>query len=275
MTPFHYKLGPLAISPVEIFIVLGIALGAAVARKRMAEAGATWADLFDFGLAVLVGGALGARLYYFVPLWLRGLQSGSELVASWSEGSGFYGALIGGAAGLATLARIKKLPVLKILDATALVMPIGFASGKIGCFFAGCCYGKRCDGFPGLRFPPGSLAYDTQREAGEIPARAASSLPVHPAQLYELAFAAVLFAVLWWLGRRSKRPGEVTLAMACGYSAWRFAIEFLRDDPGRHGFNAGISDSQVMALVVMAVSAVLWILLRRREPAAPPPTPAQ
>jgi phosphatidylglycerol:prolipoprotein diacylglycerol transferase len=158
--------------------------------------------------------------------------------------------------------------VLKVVDATALVMPVGFAAGKLGCFLAGCCYGKRCDGFPGMRFPPGSLAYDTQREAGQIGSRATHSLPVHPAQLYEFAFAALLFAGLWWLGRRSKRPGEVTLAMAAGYSAWRFAIEFLRDDPGRHGFNAGISDSQVMALIVLVVSGLLWAFLRRRAPEA-------
>lgn len=274
MFPFHLRLGPFAISPEEVFVVLGVALVAALSRRRMAELGVSWGALFDLSLAATVGGAIGARLYYFVPLWVRGLEEGSHLVTRWADGSGFYGGFVGGATAVLILARIKKLPGLGIADAALAPFPAGFAVGKLGCFFAGCCYGLRTDGFPGLRFPPGSLAYNTQLAAREIPKGAASSLPVHPAQLYEFAFGLALFAALGWLARRSKRTGEVSLAFLAAYSAWRFTIEFFRADPGRHGFNAGISDSQVVALLMMGVSAALWVLLRRREvPAEIPPVP--
>ncbi len=274
MFPFHLRLGPFAISPEELFVVLGVALVAALSRRRMAEAGVTWGGLFDLSLAALVGGAIGARLFYFLPLWVRGLEEGTHLVSRWADGSGFYGGFLGGALGVMLLARLKKYPVLRVADAALAPFPLGFATGKLGCFFAGCCYGFRCDGLPGLRFPPGSLAYDTQRAAGLIPKGAASSLPVYPIQLVEFAFGLALFGALAWLARRSRRPGEVSLAFVAGYSLWRFAIEFLRDDPGRHGFNAGISDSQVMAFVALGLSAVLWALLRRRDRAAgTPPTP--
>jgi phosphatidylglycerol:prolipoprotein diacylglycerol transferase len=258
MFPFRLGLGPFAITPVELFAFLGIALTAWLARRRMAALGVSGPALFDLALAALVGGAVGARLFYFVPLWLRGLESGATLFARWSEGSGFFGGLIGGSAAVLLLARLKKFPVLRVADAAAAPLPLGFALGKVGCFLAGCCYGRPCDGFPGVRFAPGSLAGSAAR--------------VHPAPLYEMALGVALGGGLAWLSKRSRRPGEVYLAFVAGYSAWRFAIEFLRADPGRHGFGAGLSDSQVTAIVLLAASAAGWVILRRK--AAPPPAGA-
>jgi len=257
MAPFRVGLGPFAISPMELFAFLGLALTAWLSRRKMAEIGVSGTALFDLSLAALVGGAVGARLFYFLPLWLRGLESGGTLFTRWSEGSGFFGGLIGGSLAVALLARVKKLPVLPVLDAGAAPLPLGFAVGKVGCFLAGCCFGPPCAGFPGVRFAPRSLAGDAKA--------------VHPTQLYELALGLALFVGLRVLSNRSRRPGEVTLGFVAGYSLWRFGIEFLRADPGRHGFGAGLSDSQITALVLLALSAAGWVLLRRRSV---PPFPA-
>ena len=266
MWPFHVPLGLFAPGAVEIFAFLGLAIVVALARPRIRAVGISDGGLLDLALAALVGGSVGARLYYFVPLWLRGLESGATLVSRWSEGSGFYGGLLGGMAGVAVLARLRKQPVLDILDASFVPFPLGFAMGKLGCFLAGCCYGRRCDGPPGMSFAPGSLAYTTQVKQKVLPAGATSSLPVHPAQLYELALGLALFAGLVWLRRRNPARGVLTCAFLAGYSVWRFSIEFLRDDPGRHGFNAGLSDSQIVALLVAAGAVVAWVRLRQPAP---------
>jgi phosphatidylglycerol:prolipoprotein diacylglycerol transferase len=162
-------------------------------------------------------------------------------------------------------ARRKGIPVLPAADAILARLPFGFALGKAGCFLAGCCYGRRCDGFPGVRFAVGSLAQRTQAAAGQVPA-GSPSLPVHPTQLYELAFGLLFPLLLLALERRSRRPGEVSLALYAGYSLWRFSIEFLRADPGRDAFGGPLSDSQLTALAVLPACAVLWFLLRRRGP---------
>lgn len=258
MWPFRVALGPLAVTPVEVFAFLGVALVAWLSRRRMAEAGARGGALFDLALAALVGGSIGARLFYFLPLWLRGLERGANLVGAWAEGSGFFGGLLGGSAAVALVARLKGLPVARVMDAAAAPLPLGFAVGKVGCFLAGCCYGKPCEGFPGVRFAKESLAGD---------ARA-----VHPTQLYELLLALLLFALLRRVGRSPSRPGATYLALLGGYSAWRFAIEFLRDDPGRHGFAAALSDSQITALGVLAAAAgaAAWRRLRGRVEKPPP-----
>ncbi len=266
MWPFHLRLGPFAIAPGELFVIAALLVVAVLARPRLRALGIPDGGILDLALAAITGGAIGARLYYFLPLLLRGLQPASALFTQWSDGSGIYGGVVGGLAGMALLARIRKLPLLDILDAGALPFPLGFATGKLGCFLAGCCYGRRCDGVPGVSFGPGSLAYRTQLQAGAIPREATSALPVHPTQLYELAFGILFFGVLWLYRRRSPFRGALLCACLAGYSAWRFGIEFFRDDPGRHGFNAGLTDSQVMAMLVFAVAVAAWVTLRGRAP---------
>jgi phosphatidylglycerol:prolipoprotein diacylglycerol transferase len=272
MLPFHWKLGFLAVTPNELFAVLGAAIGGLLARRRLMAMGATNGGVLDFVLAALGGGAVGARLYYFLPLWFRGQMSLSQLFSTWSDGSGFYGAFIAGSLALGVTAYFKKIPILRMWDATMGTVPLGFGIGKIGCFLAGCCYGMRSPA--GVRFAPGSLCYVTQRGKGLIPGDAAASLPVHPVQLYEMLFGFALFAALEVLQRRpSKRPGEVFAATALGYSAYRFVIEFFRDDPDRHTFgSSALTDSQYTAIVVFLVAAACWGALRMRKPAekAPP-----
>lgn len=274
MLPFRWALGPLAITPNELFAVLGAAIAALIIQRRLVALGAAKIAVVDFTLAALGGGAVGARLYYFVPLWLRGQVAFSTLFTRWSEGSGFYGAFVGGAIAIAVMARFKKLPPLRVLDLVYASVPLGFAVGKIGCFLAGCCYGLPTP--HGLRFAPGSLCYVTQQRAGQLPAGATASLPVHPVPLYDMVFGLALSGALFWLLPRAKRPGEVFAASGVGYSLYRFAIEFFRDDPDCHTFgSSALRDSQWTAIVIFVVSAAAWAWLRWRKlpaesaPAAP------
>jgi len=260
--PFHIRLGPFAISPVEIFAVLGVVLAGILARRLMSPQ-PSWGGLIDLGLAAIVGGAIGSRLYYFLPRWIRGLESAGKLFTDWSQGSGYVGGLLGGTILVYLIARLKKLDPVNVVDTVGIHIPLGFAVGKIGCFMAGCCYGPPCDGFPGVTFSPGSLAYETQR----------GPVRVHPTQLYELALGVLLFLGLLALHRRSKRPGETYLAYVAGYSLWRFIIEFFRSDPGRHEFGAtALSDSQISSIVLGLFAMGAWGYLRARklEGEAPP-----
>lgn len=263
MLPFHWSLGPLAITPNEIFTVIGAVVAALIIRRRLIVLGTDNGGVLDFILTALAGGAVGARLYYFIPLWIRGQVGVSTLFTSWSSGSGFYGAFVGGTLALALTARIKKMPVLPTLDAIHGVIPLGFALGKIGCFLAGCCYG-----FPtphGVSFRPGSLCWETQKANGIVP-----GTPVHPIPLYDLVFGFGLFGALLWLGKRSKQPGEVLAAGTVGYSAYRFVVEFFRDDPDCHTFgSSALRDSQFTAIVLFVAGAAAWTWLRLRNRSAP------
>ena len=272
MLPFRLPLFGWTLGPMEAGTLLGVALAAVLARRRMAPLGVPGTGLLDLSLGALLGGAVGARLFYAVPAWVRGVEASAA--GPWTEGSGIFGGLAGGALALALTARLKGFPVAGVMDAAASVLPAGFALGKAGCFLAGCCYGAPCGVPPGVRFPPGSLVFEPQRSAGLLPPGSGASLPVHPAPLYELGFGVALFAALSILHRRSRRPGETALAFAVLYSAWRFGIEFLRDDPGRRMFgSSALTDSQIAALIVGTVSLATWAWRRFRGHPAPPSSP--
>lgn len=279
MWPFHFRLGPLALSPVELFAFLGFGLVVLIAGRIMIRDQKISRDaLLDLAIGALVGGSLGARLYYAVPMWLRGQLSFGAIFTQWADGSGYYGAFLGGTLGILATARFKGIPGVPVIDVTAWHLALGFAGGKIGCFLAGCCYGTRTDGPLGVRFVPGSLCYQTHLKEGKIARGASGSLPVHAAQFYELALGFLLFGLLTILARRpDRRPGELWCGYAIGYSAWRFTIEFFRDDPGRHAFGGNaLTDSQITALVVACGAALLWVWTRLRKPAVPAPgTPIQ
>ncbi|MBI4564102.1 MAG: prolipoprotein diacylglyceryl transferase [Planctomycetes bacterium] len=269
MLPFHVKLGPVVLGPEQALVVLGFLAAAFAAWPRLRELGLARTDLFDLALAGLLGGSAGAKLFYALPLWIRGIEPAPQLLSTWSAGSAFYGGLMGGLLAVAGVTRLKRRPVIPVLDAGAAALPLGFTLGKVGCFLEGCCYGPPASVPPGMRFAPGSLAYEAQKAARLLPADSVSSRPVHPTQLYEAAFGILLFFGLGLLRRHFRKPGELFLAFVLLYSTWRFGIEFLRDDPGRHLFGARVlSDSQIVALPAAGAAGLAWIFLRRRMEAS-------
>jgi len=272
--PFHLRLGPFAVSPVELTVVLGIVLAGLLAWRKMSPR-PTSGGIVDLMLAAIVGGAVGARLFHFVPRFIRGLESLSQLFTDWSQGSGYLGGLVGGTLAVLAVARLKGLAPLNVADAIGMHIPLGTATGKFGCFLAGCCYGRRCDGFPGISFRPGSLVYETQRSDHQIAPHAAAALPVHPTQLYELALGLGLFLILRLIHRRSRHPGVTYLSYVLGYTAWRFVIEFFRSDPDRQNFGStALTDSQISSIVLGALAVAGILYLRSRKPEGePPPAP--
>ncbi len=141
-----------------------------------------------------------------------------------------------------------------------LLMPgvaLGHALGRVGCFFAGCCYGAVTDSALGVRFPAGSAAARRFPEIAD--GKIIGSLPVLPTQLFEAAFELALFFALCVLYKKRKRILAETYAFA--YGAFRFILEFFRaDNRGATGFF--LSPSQVMS-VILIVYGVLLLLYRR------------
>jgi phosphatidylglycerol:prolipoprotein diacylglycerol transferase len=140
-------------------------------------------------------------------------------------------------------------------DAFALGIPIGHAIGRVGCLFAGCCYGAPTSLPWGVRFPAGAPATVAQRARDLLPASALASLPVHPTQLYDAAFDLLLFALLWRLRDRVRAPGSLFRVYLLGYATFRFGCEFLRGDLPA----GGIKPVQWLLLVAIArAGTTLW-----------------
>ena len=123
---------------------------------------------------------------------------------------------------------------------------------RVGCFLAGCCWGDVTasrpragdefpaqvltlewlagDWIPALSFPPGSYAYEQHLAFGLIDSSAASSLPVHATQLYEMLLLLVLLVLLQKRARPGRVPGSLALIALSSYAIIRFLLEFVRAD---------------------------------------------
>ncbi len=289
-------------------IAIGFLLGCWVAARGARRNGAT-ADgepILDLCFWILVGSLLGARVLYLATTPTSYLGRCQQAFAAgragtifgectaalqvWEGGLVFYGGLAGGAAAVAWFVARRGLPFLPVADCLALAMPIGHFFGRIGCFAAGCCFGRVAPAGLGVRFPAGSVAHDLGREAGLLADTDALTPPLHATQLYEAAGLALLAGVLIWVRRRQRRHGTVLLAYLAGYALVRTGVEVFRGDLARRYLievdtpaldrALGLSDtvpsflstSQAISLVAAAGALGLGVLLRKpREVDAPGP----
>ncbi len=155
-----------------------------------------------------------------------------------------------------------KLPWWKTADACAPGIALGNFFGRQGCFAAGCCWGK-----------PTTLPWGVQfSEAGHRITGVPIDVHLHPVQLYESFSMLIVFFFLLWLYKRKRFSGQIILTYALLYSVVRFAVEFVRDDPRGDLLGlttlTGLSTSQMISLIV-AVSAVIAFVIRRRKSAVP------
>lgn len=213
-------------------------------------------------MVTAICGILGARVVYVIQNWQHEFAGQPlQVFRLWKGGLVFYGGFLMALAGLAAYALLKREKIAELWGFCAVFVPLGHGFGRIGCFFHGCCFGARTQGWLGVRFPAHSPAWIQQVNMGEISRHAVRALPVLPTQLFEAAGCFLLFGALWWLYRRG---GSGRGACVCGvygiaYAVMRFGLEFLRDDPRGERF-LGLSFSQCISMgVLMAGIAFLVV----------------
>ena len=215
----------------------------------------------DMAVWVLIAGLIGAKLLLLAVDWRFYSQNPRELLSILRSGGVFYGGLMGGILVAWWYVRRHALPGWTTADALAPGVILGQAVGRLGCFAAGCCYGK-----PAV--VPWAVTF-TDLEAHRTVGTPLDT-PLHPSQLYESALCFLLFFGLLWLADRKRFPGQVVLSYTVGYSVIRFVLEFWRGDLDRGSFFGGaLSTSQLIAIVLVVGAAALWPRLSRKGSPAP------
>lgn len=191
----------------------------------------------------------------------------------WSGGLTYYGGLILSLISAWFFAKKVKWPFIRLVDLASPLIALGLVFGRMGCFLAGCCFGKRTDMPWGVHFPVYSDAWQRHIELykDEIMAQHAQtgvweSLSVHPTQLYELFGSLAIAAFLWFYRRkRIQYEGQATATFLIAYSVLRFIIEIWRDDD-RGG--VWLSTSQWISVPLVCLGIYLIIRGHRRGNAA-------
>ncbi|MHC4591693.1 MAG: prolipoprotein diacylglyceryl transferase [Planctomycetota bacterium] len=275
--------GAFPVKSYGFMIVCGFLLCLWLLQRRGKRMGLDPLALFDLAVAALLGGLVGARLFYVIDNWEAFSGHPWRIIRLDQGGLAFFGGLIGGALGALWSARRKKLPVRATLDVAAGLVPLGHAFGRLGCFLFGCCFGKITHSWIGMRFPRvldkagyviGSPPFLHHKSQGLVALSEKWSLPVHPTQLYEVGYNLVFFAILTYVLPRRRRAGDVAWLYAILYGCARFANEFFRADTLPQARLGGLTIFQVIAGAAV-VFGIAMLARSLRRPAEPIPDPWQ
>jgi phosphatidylglycerol:prolipoprotein diacylglycerol transferase len=230
--------------------------------------------VLDLAFWVLVSAIAGSRLYFIVVNWggPEGYGAHPEnILKFWTGGLVFYGGFLGAVAASAVYARRHHLNFIRLSDIALPTVSLGQFFGRLGCLAAGCCFGKEVpDSLSGIgiKFPSGSLAFDTlANQRHELAATASHTPPLYPTQLIDGGGQLLIFLFLtFYLAPRKRFDGEVVLAWLVLYPLLRFGDEFLRGDVERGVYTSlHISAGQITSLALLLVTIPLYALLRRRS----------
>lgn len=258
--PFAYKFGFFGFTGFGIAILLCFLVGQAVAQRELERRGYDPDPVSDMIFAAVIGGLLGAKLYYVVVLghWDAIFERGGFV---------FWGGLIGGTLAVMAVVIRKHFGLMRMFDVSGPACAAAYAVGRTGCWAVGDDYGRPWDGFLATAFPDGappSTAAIMAHEFGVIPPPGATLntvLSVYPTQLYEVALGLVMFAILWRMRDHRHAEGWLFGVYCVLAGIERFIIEFFRAKDDR--LLAGLTYAQVIALAFVAVG-VVWMMLRWR-----------
>jgi phosphatidylglycerol:prolipoprotein diacylglycerol transferase len=223
-------------------------------------------NAWNFGILVVLAGIIGAKALYILVDWTYYASHPGEIFSfsTLQAGGVFSGGLVAGLVAAAWYIRKHHMPALATCDAFAPGLAMGHAIGRVGCFAAGCCYGKPTNHIWGVTFT-NPLA---QAWVG-TPLNEA----LEPTQLIESAAELIIFSILMWLLNRKKFDGQVFGAYLFLYGIARYFIEFLRGDPGRGSVFGGImSGTQLIAIGLVITGGIIWWLRPGMKSAPVPAT---
>lgn len=264
MHPILFQSGFVTIYTYGVLVALGVLIGVWLAANDAPRLGLPPVKIWNLCIYGILVALVASKLWLVLSDWSYYAANPHELfsAATLESGGTFYGGFIGGILWTFFYTRRENLPLLQTFDVCAAPLALGHAIGRVGCFMAGCCFGK-----------PTSLPWGVTFTSAVAARLSGTPLntPLHPTQLYEAAAEFANFLFLYFVGRRWRTPGESIGAYLILYGTERGLFEFLRADPGRTPlFHDAVSLMQLVSLAMICAGLVLWSRGLRQ----PKPTPA-
>lgn len=244
------------------FVTAGVVLKAEMTRN-----GYDGERAWDFVFMAVIGGIIGAKVYYVLLNFDR-LQAEGLSFLFQRGGMVWYGGFLLAAALVLWEAKKSPIPVRKAMDFCAPALALAYAVGRIGCFLVGDDWGRPTDSWVGIAFPngfPPTRVDVIEQQFGitvdpELIAKYGDVVPVHPTQLYEVGMSTLIFFVLWSLRKRTFQPGWLFALWLALAGAERFVVEFFRAKDDR--FFGILTLAQIISLGLVVVGVAWTIRLR-------------
>lgn len=242
-----FSIGPFTVHGYGLMIGIGVLCCILMGMKRAKKYGLSEDAVTDIAILGLIAGFLGAKLLYLIVEWKRFVKDPLDVLGS--EGFVVYGGIIAGVLAAILYCKRKKLIFLEYFDLCAASISLAQGFGRLGCFLAGCCYGRETDLPIGVVFPENSLA--------------PAGVKVLPTQLFSSAGNFLIMFILLWHYKHRKKVGDTGFLYMLLYGVGRFCIEFLRNDS--RGTVGIFSTSQFISLFIIAAALLLFSWKSRRE----------
>jgi phosphatidylglycerol:prolipoprotein diacylglycerol transferase len=251
MHPILLQFRSVTVYSYGFLIAVGFFLGILLATREARRLGENPEKILDLSFYILVAAIVGSRLFYVLTTWESYAENPLEIIKIWKGGLVFYGGFLGAVTAAVVYMRLNRLPFWKTADILAPSLALGQALGRLGCFLAGCCYGRPSD-------VPWAVTFTDQRCLAPV------NTPLHPTQLYSAFTNLAIFIILWALSRRNRIPGRVFWTYVLLYGLTRSIIETLRGDfRGAEVFGL-LSISQTLGLTGAAVAIVMLVRANRK-----------
>lgn len=235
-------IGPITIHGYGVMIAVGILMAFFVGEKQAKKHNMDANQVDNLIFVCLATGFLGSKITYILTNWQAFLLNPKPYLGA--DGWVVWGGIIGGLIGAFAWCKWKKLDYKGYLNLLFPEVALAQGFGRIGCFFAGCCYGKETHGI-GLKFPSGSLA--------------PSGVTLVPTQLISSFGDFVLFYILFRNFNEGKHPEDTDAWYLILYSVGRFVVEMFRGDEIR-GHIGIFSTSQFISIFMFAAGLILLYL---------------
>lgn len=236
-----FSIGPVTIHGYGLMIGIGIVLafiaGTYLAKKKGIDAD----ELFNLTTISVIGGFACAKVLFCIIEWDSFVKN--PLGTLGSSGFVVYGGIIGGILLCALYCKIKKLPFWKYFDTVLPAVAIAQGFGRIGCFLAGCCYGRETDSFVGIAFHNSKFA--------------PNDVKLIPTQLFSSAGCFIMAAVLFAYSRKERKDARTGALYLIMYSIGRSVIEYFRND--YRGAIGILSTSQFISIFILIAGIILFV----------------
>ncbi|MBW1667089.1 MAG: prolipoprotein diacylglyceryl transferase [Deltaproteobacteria bacterium] len=252
MFPDLSTIGSVTIHTYGLFLALGLCGALLITLKTGRAQGLRASEILDTALVMIVSAIIGSRLMYVIMNYSYFALHPLRILEVWQGGLVYSGGLIAAILTMSWYLKHSKLSFWETGDLWAPGLALGQGIGRIGCFMAGCCYGKPTDAWYGVVFNhPHSLA--------------PLHLPLHPTQLYHSVSNFIILGLLLSLRTKKKFSGQVFLWYLILHSTARLLIERFRGD--NRGLIPGttMTPTQLIALVLLLGAVLTLFILKSRE----------
>lgn len=267
--PLSYKFGPLQFTGFGFAMLMCFVIGQIILTHELKRKNEDTAPAGDMIFAAVVGGLLGAKLYYAILVGdVTSLLSRAGFV--------FWGGLIGGIIAVVGVVMYKKLGVAHMSDSAAVALPAAYAVGRTGCWAVGDDYGRPFSGPWAVTFPEGappstvsnmSSMFGVKFPAGTPPNEVVA---VHPTQLYEVLMGTVMFFIVLRFRKHNHGDGWLFGLYCFLAGIERFIVEFFRAKDDRF-LGGGLTIAQLIAIVFALFGAgLMMVKWAPRSPEASP-----